>query len=54
MTTQELSDYESLLERLQNKLGNVVKKDVARFGSTDTKNYVGWSKNHFQKFHGFP
>ena len=28
MTTQELSDYESLLERLQNKLGNVVKKDV--------------------------
>ena len=40
MSIQDKSDYESLLDRLQNKLGNVIKKEVKVTNLTLTEDVI--------------
>src|SRR5919206_1870863 len=54
MSVQDGSNYESLLNRLQNKLGNVIKKEVSRL-EIPTPQIIWVGKNTiFRNFMDFP
>jgi translation initiation factor 2 subunit 2 len=54
VSTQTKSDYESLLSRLQNKLGNVTRKEVSRLEVPTPKIMWVGQRTIFRNFMDFP
>ena len=54
MSVQTKSDYEMLLSRLRDKLGNTTRKQASRLELLYSTNNLGWPATIFRNFMEFP